>query len=76
MKMPSIFKKLVSISVWVLFIKGLLDIVVGGGSAWASVVRGGGGNPALGVMVSGLGVTALILACVAAWLRKKLEKDS
>jgi hypothetical protein len=71
--MPAIFKRIINISVWVLFIKGLLDGVVGAYAACRSVITGRG-NPMVGLAATAVRAAALILACVAAWLRKKLER--
>ena len=61
-------KAVVTIAVWVLFIKGFLNVVLG------TVTGFSGQYPELTVAVlSFSGIAALILACVGAWLRKKLE---
>jgi hypothetical protein len=65
--MPQIFKVLVSIAVWILFVYGCLGVI--------------GGLVVCGMRVHGVaalvhplvGIASLILSCVAAWLRKKLE---
>lgn len=66
--MPSIFKAVVTIAVWVLFIKGLFNVVVSLVSGFTKMM------PMSDVeAMGGLGIAALTLACVGAWLRKKLE---
>jgi threonine dehydrogenase-like Zn-dependent dehydrogenase len=69
--MPPIFKAFITIAVWVLFIEGLLASLVGCLTVGMAVMRGA--IPPIGnVAVSAAGVAALILACVAAWLRQKV----
>lgn len=70
--MPSIFKAVVSIAVWVLFIKGWIAALVGCTMSGVAVM--GGGTPSMVYPVISLcGVAALALASVGAWLRRKLE---
>lgn len=70
--MPPIFKAVITISVWVLFIKGLIAAVVGCVMTGIAVMWGD--TPSMVyVAVSGCGVAALTLTCVAAWLRQKVE---
>jgi uncharacterized membrane protein len=68
--MPPIFKALITISVWVLFIIGCFATITTG-------IAMGTGTPdkmSMAAVVNGIGgIVAFILACVAAWLRKKLE---
>jgi len=67
--MPHIFKAIVSISVWLLFIKGLLLIPV----TFYTFIRaflGGEPTPLAGVASCAAGTLALLSACVAAWIRK------
>jgi len=70
--MPSTFKALISIVVWLLFIKGCIGVIVTGGLLMGAMLAG---KPApvdasIACAVSSL---AFILACVAAWIRKKVE---
>ncbi len=66
--MPSIFKALVSIIVWILFIKGCVSILAGTVAAFA------GTQPMLtAVAICSEGIIALILAAVAAKIRQKME---
>lgn len=70
--MPPIFKAVITISVWVLFIKGLLAAVVG--CVMTGIAIMGGDTPSIAYpAISSVGVAALILACVAAKLRQKIE---
>ena len=66
--MPPIFKAVVTIAVWVLFIKGFFNVV-------ASLVAGFTNRMPMSDVeaVGGIGIAAIALACVCAWLRKKLE---
>lgn len=68
--MPQIFKALVSISVWVLFIHGLVAIVGGGIEFW---VMGGGRLTLMAAVGCSIGTVNLILAAVAAKLRQMLD---
>jgi len=70
--MPPIFKALVSISVWVLFIIGFIATITTG-IVMASTSEMPQTMP-MAVVVNGIGgCVSFFLACVAAWLRKKLE---
>ena len=67
--MPSIFRAVVSISVWLLFIKGLLLIPV----TFYTFIRAfqnGESTPLVGVASCAGGTFALLSACVGAWIRK------
>jgi len=66
--MPQIFKALVTLAVWFLFIKGCLSIAAGLYMSFAET------EPMLtAIAMCSEGIVALILAAVAAMLRKKLE---
>ena len=67
--MPPIFKALISITVWILFVKGCIGILAG----TITVSMAGAVPPLAGVAECGVGVVALVLAAVAAWIRQKLE---
>ena len=70
--MPPIFKAVITISVWVLFIKGLIAAVVG--CVMTGIVIMGGHTPSIAYpAISIVGIAALILACVGVWLRKTVE---
>ena len=66
--MPPMFKLVVTIGVWVLLLKGLFNVV---SSLFAGLTDR---MPMSDVeVVGGLGIAAIALACVCAWLGKKLE---
>ena len=69
--MPPIFKALITISVWLLFIKGCVGIIL------ATIINmsamSGESPPMAGAVVCAVSSFAFILACVAAWIRKKVE---
>ena len=69
--MPSIFKTLTSISVWILFIHGLLAIAWGGADMF--IFTGGWQLTKLSAISCTIGTVNLILAVVAARLRQKME---
>lgn len=71
MQMPNVFKTLTSISVWVLFIHGLIAIIWGGTDMF--IFTGGWQLTPLAAIACSIGTANLILAAVAAWLRKKME---
>ena len=69
--MPSIFKALASISVWILFIVGcswIIETFI----QWA-VAGFGAENWQASIAGEAIGITAIILAVVAMKLRKDLE---
>ena len=70
--MPPVFKDIVSVSVWLLFIKGLLAAL---GTLYITGTAFLAGETLPIVAVGGCiaGSFAFIMACVAAWIRKKLE---
>jgi hypothetical protein len=69
-KMPPIFKALVSISVWVLFIVGWCATL----STAVMILRALPEPMSMVAVVNGAsGGAFFILACVGAWIRKKLE---
>ena len=66
--MPQVFKSLVSISVWILFIYGcilLINTTVASISGWIS--------PALTMAGGGIAMASFTLAAVVARIRQKLE---
>ena len=69
--MPHVFKTLTSISVWVLFIHGLLAIAWGGVDML--VFTGGWQLTTLAAIACSIGTANLILAVVAAKLRQMME---
>ncbi len=61
--MPSVFKTLVSISVWILFVAGCVGIIIG--IINRDGIRGNAGFA--------YGTFIIMLSVVAVWFRKKLE---
>jgi succinate dehydrogenase/fumarate reductase cytochrome b subunit len=70
--MPPIFKALITISVWLLFIKGCVGMIVAG-LINTSAMLAGEPMPIMGEVACAVSSFSFILACVAAWLRKKVE---
>lgn len=70
--MPSIFKALASISVWILFLVGCSWLLINFIS-WALAGFGTPENWQVGVASEAIGITAIILSVVAMKLRKNLE---
>jgi len=70
--MPNVFKTIINISVWMLFLKGLLAVVL---TLYTVIVALTDGETIPIVAVGGcaVGSFAFILACVAAWIRRKVE---
>ena len=71
--MPPIFKALISITVWILFVKGCLAVLVSTILVLMARPMMTGHTPLVDVAMGGVGVVALVLAAVAAWIRQKLE---
>ena len=70
--MPSIFKGLISIIVWILFIKGCIGVILTESMLMGSLL-GGQPAPIDASIASAVTSFAFILACIAAWIRKKVE---
>ena len=72
--MPSVFKALASITVWVLFIFGILALLGGFGRILGASM-GVSASPELSIMTAyfGLGVVSLALSVVCMKLRHMLE---
>jgi hypothetical protein len=70
--MPKIFKTVINISIWVLFAKGVLATLVTLYFLIKAFVDGGQ-LPMVVVASCAVGCFAYILACIAAWIRKKVE---
>ncbi len=69
--MPPIFKALVTISVWLLFLTGCMGVIITGIVMLSAMTAG---KTLMEGLVSCAATSfAFILACVGAWLRKKLE---
>jgi len=72
--MPSIFKALASITVWILFILGCLGLLLGNiGAAMGGAFFGAEPPPMEMYVANGLCITSLILAVCAMKLRQMLE---
>ncbi len=69
--MPPVFKGIVSVSVWLLFIKGLLAALATLYIASRALLAGDT-LPMVAVAGCGVGSFAFILTCIAAWIRQKL----
>ena len=70
--MPPVFKTIINISVWILFIKGLLIAIVTIYTIGKALLAGET-TPMVGVVACAAGSFAFILACIAVWVRKKVE---
>jgi len=70
--MPPIFKAVITISVWVLFITACLGTIVTGVMI-ASAMLAGETVPMEATAHAFVSSVTFILACVGAWLRKKVE---
>jgi predicted acylesterase/phospholipase RssA len=70
--MPNVFKTIINISVWILFLKGLLAVAL----TLYTVIKAladDGNIPMTAVAGCAAGAFAFILACVAAWIRQKVS---
>lgn len=70
--MPNIFKTIVNISIWLLFIKGVLAALVTIYTILMAYIDGEK-TPLVGVISCAVGSFAFIMACIAVWIRKKIE---
>ena len=70
--MKSIFKTIISISIWLLFIKGLLLIPVTI-YTFIQAFLNGEPTPLAGVLACAAGTFALVSACFAVWIRKIVD---
>lgn len=70
--MRPIVKTVVSLSMWLLFLKGLLMIPITF-YAFIEAYMHGEPTPLSGVIACATGTFAFISACLAAWIRKMLE---
>jgi len=66
--MPPMVKALVTIAIWVLFVKGCLAVALGTVAGLAGMV-----TPLVALGECAVGIAALILSAVAAKLRQMLE---
>jgi len=71
-KMPPIFKTIVTASVWILFIKGVLIALV---TIYTMSVAylAGETTPMVGAVSCAAGTFAFGMTCVAAWIRHEIE---
>ncbi len=72
--MPQIFKALASITVWVLFVFGLLSLLIGFARTFGASA-GISGSPELSLISAyfGYGIASLVLSVVTMKLRQMLE---
>jgi len=70
--MPTVFKTIVNASVWILFAKGLLIALATLYTAGKAFLDGDT-LPIVAVASCAAGSFAFILACLAVWIRKKVE---
>jgi len=70
--MKPIFKTIISASVWILFLKGLLLIPVTF-YTFGQAYLNGEPTPLAGVASCAAGTFALVSACIAAWIRKAVD---
>ena len=70
--MPPTFKTTVSASVWMLFVKGELVALVAVYTAGRAYINGEGA-PIVGMAACAAGTFAFTMACVAVWIRRRLE---
>jgi hypothetical protein len=70
--MPNIFKTIINISIWMLFLKAVLATLV---TLYflIKVFIDGEKLPMVVVVSCAVGCFAYILACVAVWIRQKVE---
>ncbi len=71
-EMPPVFKTIINVSVWMLFLKGLLAVVLTIYTVIVSLLEDGR-IPIVAVTGCAVGSFAFILACLAAWIRQKVE---
>ena len=67
--MPSIFKALATITVWVLFVFGFLRLLIGIGVAF---MAGREAAPIVAYLDFAVGVGSITLSAVIMWIRQKL----
>jgi hypothetical protein len=71
-KMPSNFKSLINVSVWFLFLKGLMAVVLTIYTVIVALLRSEA-IPMTAVASCAVGSFAFILSCLAVWIRQKVE---
>ena len=71
--MPNSFKSIINVSVWILFLKGLLAV----GLTLYLIIKAfvdGDTLPMFGAAAGcAVGTMAFTMACLTAWIRKKVE---
>ncbi len=71
-KMSPVFKTLLNASIWILFIKGVLVALVTI-FTFGRAYLNGEPTPMVGVLACVAGTFAFTMACVAIWIRRKIE---
>lgn len=70
--MSPMFKTLVNVSIWIMFLKGLLAVMITiytiGQAYWC-----GQTTPMVGVISCAAGTFAFAMTCVAVWIRGKID---
>ena len=70
--MSPVFKTIINISIWMLFLKAVLATLVTLYYLCRAFINGGD-LPMVVVVSCAVGCFAYILACVAAWIRQKVD---
>ena len=70
--MPQIFKAIISIAVWVLFVKGCMAVLVSTLLVFMAQPMMTGKVPLADIGMGGVGIVALVLDAVTAWIRQKV----
>jgi len=70
--MLPVFKAIVNASVWILFVKGILLVFVTF-YTFGQAYLDGQGTPIVGIASCAAGTFAFSMACIAVWLRKKID---
>jgi hypothetical protein len=69
---PTVFKTIVSASIWLLFVKGILLVFVTFYTFGRAYFEGRG-TPIVGIASCVAGTFAFTMCCVAVWIRHKIE---
>ena len=70
--MQPAFKTIVNASIWILFIKGILLMLVTF-YTFGRAYLNNGETPIVGIASCAAGTFAFSMTCIAVWIRKKLE---
>jgi hypothetical protein len=70
--MPPVFKTIVNTSIWILFMKGVLLVLVTL-YTFGRAYLNGEKTPIVGLLACAAGTFAFSMTCVVVWIRKKLE---